>query len=290
MESRKAHLFNIDTIIKIKQMVWIIDKTKPSIPIIKVNTYDLNIYKSGIFHSHGNEITFNGVKYWLPNDIMSTLKVKVKNLDTKLSNIGISMQEFLNKELIENLEFSILEDNFEHLKDSPDDIYIICSKRDRIKYEKFIDKVREKLSEYGVKIKAFYHINETFYNQSSDNISYNKVKIVVQHLTGFKTNDNQFIDEEITSYDEIYLYDDSEKVIATGKAINDVLRTIYKKTKDEGVRLKIVDNMNAAKKIAKIVAITNNKLKKHISSKVEVLLESSKLIKSFESFIINIKK
>src|ERR1035437_10646669 len=113
---KKAHIFDLDTLIKIEQKVWVIDKTKPSIPITKIDVSDLNLYESAIFRSHDNEIHFNGHQYWLPNDMMEFLKVKVKNIESKMSNLGLSMQEFLNKELIENLEYKILKNNFEHLK------------------------------------------------------------------------------------------------------------------------------------------------------------------------------
>ena len=38
------------------------------------------------------------------------------------------MQEFLNKELIENLDYNINISNISHLKNTDDHIYIICSK------------------------------------------------------------------------------------------------------------------------------------------------------------------
>jgi hypothetical protein len=278
----KAHIFNIDTVIKVKQQVWVIDKTKPSIPLLKIETSDLSVYQSGIFRSHGNEIKFNGTTYWLPNELVEKLKVKVKNIESKMSNLGLSLQEFLNKDVIDNLEFSILVENIDHLKNSPDDIYIICSKKDRVKYEKFLKTLQEKLAEIGVQIKAFYHINERFYNQSDDDIAYNKIKLVVQHLIGLRTENKGFSAEEITKYEEVYFYDDSTKAIALGKSINKVIDVLVDNTKDEGVKLKVQDSIKS-KPIAHIVQVTSNKIMKFISNKVELKLEE-KLIKTYESF------
>lgn len=278
----KAHIFNIDTVIKIRQLVWVIDKTKPNIPLLKIDPSDLTIYQSGIFRSHDNEISFNGITYWLPNELVDKLKVKVKNLETKMSNLGLSLQEFLNKEVIDNLEFSILTDNISHLANSPDDIYIICSKKDRAKYEKFIGKLQEKLSELGIQIKAFYHINEKFYNQSDDDIAYNKIKLVIQHLVGLRTENNIFTSNEITQYDEVYFYDDSAKAIALGKSINKVMEKMYNDTPDEGIKLKLQDAV-VTKPIAHIIQVTSNKINKFISNKIQLKLEE-KLIKTYESF------
>ena len=278
----KAHIFNIDTVIKVKQLVWIIDKTKPNIPIMKIDPSDLSIYQSGIFRSHDNEISFNGVTYWLPNELVDKLKVKVKNLESKMSNLGLSLQEFLNKEVIDNLDFSILSDNVSHLANSPDDVYIICSKKDRVKYEKFLNKLQEKFAELGIQIKAFYHINEKFYNQSDDDIAYNKIKIIVQHLVGLKTENDSFTSEEITKYEEVYFYDDSAKSVSLGKSINKVLEKLYDSTEDEGSKLKVQDALNT-KPIAHIIQVTSNRLNKFIPTKIQLKLEE-KLIKTYESF------
>jgi hypothetical protein len=277
-----AHIFSLDTVIKIKQRIWLIDKTKPSIPIFKIDPTDLNLYESGIFRAQGNSMNFNGKEYWLPNDFMERLKIKVKNIESKMSNLGLSIQEFANKELIENLEYDILEGNFRHLKNSHDDIYIICPRRDRIKYEKFLDKLKEKLAEVGLKIKGFYHINEKFYNQSNDDIAFNKIKIVIQHLIGLKTKNDKFIDEEITKYPEIFFYDDSDKAITLGKTINNVFDNIYNKIEDEGIRLKIQEAVKT-KPIAHIIQVTTNKLLHQIDHIVELKLDK-RFIKTYESF------
>ncbi len=283
----KAHIFNIDTVIKIKQKVWVIDKNKPSIPLFKIDTSDLSIYQSGIFRSHGNEIKFNGITYWLPNELIETLKVKVKNLESKMSNLGLSLQEFLNKDVIDNLEFSVLEENIGHLVNSPDDIYIICSKKDKLKYEKFLQKLQEKLLEIGVQIKAFYHINENFYNQSDDDIAFNKIKLVVQHLIGLKTEDSAFTNEEIAYYKEVFFYDDSTKSIALGKSINSVFEMLFNNTVDNGAKLKIQSALKE-KPIAHIMQVTTNKFKKFIDNKVDINLDK-KLIKTYESFVNRLK-
>ena len=209
-----AHFFDIDTLIKIDNKVWIVDKTNPNIPIIKISTSDFNLIKNGVYKSQGNKVDYNGQSFWLPIDIFNKLKVKLKLNNGNLGNIGISMQEFLNKDIIDNIDFKINLDNISHLKNKTDDIYIICSKQNKKNYETVLNKLEEKLKEEGLKIKNFYYISETFYNQNDDDIRYNKIKLLLQHLVGYRTHINKFTDEEITKY---------------GLRKNEILPVVYKK-------------------------------------------------------------
>jgi hypothetical protein len=153
-----SHFFDIDTLIKINNKVWIVDKTNPNIPIIKISTSDFNLIKNGVYKSQGNKVDYNGQSFWLPTDIFNKLKVKLKLNNGNLGNIGISMQEFLNKDIIDNIDFKINLDNISHLKNKTDDIYIICSKQNKKNYETVLNKLEEKLKEEGLKIKNFYYI------------------------------------------------------------------------------------------------------------------------------------
>jgi hypothetical protein len=43
----KAHLFDLDTILVVDKMIWIIDKKSPNIPILKIKESDFNLIKKG---------------------------------------------------------------------------------------------------------------------------------------------------------------------------------------------------------------------------------------------------
>ena len=132
----KAHFFDIETILVMNSKVWIVDKSNPKVPIMKISKSDFNLIKSGIYKSQNNSIYFGGATYWIPEKLMNTLKVKCKNLKIDITKLIFSMQEYMNPEIIENLQ---------HLKNTTDEIYFICSKNTKNNYEKIIKKIEEKL-------------------------------------------------------------------------------------------------------------------------------------------------
>ena len=277
----KAHFFDLNTLVDIKQLCWIVDKTNPNIPIMKITKSDFNLIKSGIYKSQGNKVEFNGQTFWLPNEMFNRLKVKLKTNRISISNIGISMQEFLNSEIIKGIDFNLNLNNIIHLKNTNNDIYIICSRQTKKNYESIIDKLKEKLFEEGLKIKNFYFISETFYNSDNDDIKYNKIKLLIQHLVGYKTENNKFIDQEIERYDNIYFYDDELDTIKMSDEINVVLKFLLSKT-DDGLKSVIKEDIKEYRPSLFINQITDNNFNRSLSKKV--ILDYTSLIKTFEGF------
>jgi hypothetical protein len=74
-----------------------------------------------------------------------------------------------------------------------------------------INKIEDKLKDNGLVIKNYYFISETFYNRNEDNISHKKVRLLLQHLIGLKTDDNKFTSEEIEEYFEDYQEENTQK-------------------------------------------------------------------------------
>ena len=116
------------------------------------------------------------------------------------------MQEFMNSEVIKDIDYEINLDLFNGIKNTPDHIYFICSKNNKRNYELIIKKIEEKLHEIGLEVKDYYFISETFYNRNQDDITFKKVKLLIQHTVGFKTEGDKFIDEEIENYDDGDVY------------------------------------------------------------------------------------
>ena len=277
----KAHFFDIDVILSTNSQVWIIDKTIPNIPIMKMSKSDFNLIKRGIYKSQGNSINFGGHTYWLTTEMMETLKIKAKNHRADISNLAFSMQEFMNKELIENLEYTINMENILHLKNTDDHIYVICSRNNKTNYELMISKIEDKLKENGLFIKKFYYISETFYNRNSDDISHKKVRLLLQHLIGLKTEGDKFTDEELESYSEISYYDDEESAISLAKDSNNLLTVLLSNT-DKSTRDVIKESLKYEGKILVVNYLTGNKVNRYITTKVDV--QFGNLIKTFESF------
>ena len=276
-----AHFIELDIILKTESKPWIVDKLNPNIPIMKMDISEFNLFKSGVYKSQGNKISFNGKVFWLSNEFMNKLKVKSKKYKVDISNLGVSMQEFLNPEVIENIKFDIDISLFRPIINTNDDIYIICSKNTKSNFEKQISKLEEKLEEIGLKIKKYYYISETFYNKDDDEISYLKSKLILQHLLGLKTDGDKLSNEEVESYNQITFYDDNLKSIQMCRDINNILENLLLKTEKE-IKLLVKDKIKNYDNLLLIKEFTHNKANRF--KEYNVQLEYSNIIKRFENF------
>lgn len=277
----RAYFFDIDSILTVYNKVWIVDKSNPNIPLLRINQSDFNLIKSGVYKNQGNKINFAGNFYWVPTDLMNNIKIKCKNNKSDISKLAFSMQEFMNKELIENLEYTINIENVLHLKNTDDDIYVICSKNNRKNYELMISKIEDKLKENGLVINKFYYISETFYNRNSDDISHKKVRLLLQHLIGLKTEGDKFTDEKLEQYDEVSYYDDEETSTQLACDSNKLLMVLLERT-ESSLKDIIKDDLKSTPHNLFVNYITGNKVNKFSTTKV--LIQFSNLIKAFESF------
>jgi hypothetical protein len=271
-----AHFIDFDLILEAESKPWIIDKRNPNIPIIKIDKHDFNLFKSGIYKSQGNKISFNGNVFWLSNDFMNRLKVKSKQYKVDISNLAISMQEFLNKDLVENVPFELKLDLFNNIINTNDDIFIICSKNTKENFEKQVQKFESNLKEMGLIVKKYYFISETFYNKDLDDISYIKSKIILQHLLGLKTEVDKLTSDKIEEYNSITFYDDDLKSITMSKNINSILEKILIKT-DNNVKLNVKDILKNNEKILIVKEYTHNRSNKF--NEYQIGLEFSNVIK-----------
>jgi hypothetical protein len=277
----KSHFIDIDILIKNDSKPWIISKDNPNIPIMKIEPTDFKIFKSGIFRNQNNKIDFNGKTFWLSNDFMNKVKLSAKKYKADISNLAISLQEYLNKDVTDNISFEIDMSIFNSIINTNDDIYIICSKNTKKNYEKAINKLEDKMKEIGLQIKNFYYISETFFNRNDDDISHLKVKLILQHLIGLKTESDKITNEEITNYKQISFYDDNKSAIELAKRINNVLESLLVKT-DKEIKLKIKDEIKNGENVLVVKEYTHNKSKKFLETIVE--LEYSNVIKNFENY------
>jgi hypothetical protein len=276
-----AHFIDFDLILESESKPWIIDKRNPNIPIIKIDKHDFNLFKSGIYKSQGNKISFNGTIFWLSNDFMNRLKVKSKQYKVDISNLAISMQEFLNKDIVENIPFELKLDLFSNIINTNDDIFIICSKNTKENFEKQIQKFESNLKEMGLMVKKYYFISETFYNRDLDDISYVKSKIILQHLLGLKTEVDKLTNDKIDEYNSITLYEDDLKSITMSKNINSILEKMLIKT-DNNVKLSVKETLKNNEKILIIKEYTHNRSNRF--NEYQIGLEFSNVIKSYENF------
>lgn len=276
----KAHFFDIETILVMDSKVWIVDKTNPKVPIIKISRADFNLIKSGIYKSQNNSIYFGGSTYWVPEKLMNTLKIKCKNLKVDVTNLIFSMQEYMNPDVIESLDYDINIENLSHLKNTTDDIYFICSKNTKNNYEKIIKKIEEKLEKIGLLVKKYYFISDTFYNRDLDEVAHKKVRLLLQHLIGIKTDGDRFTEEELQKYDEVAFYEDDENTIGLAVDCNKLLQLIIDNS-ESSIKSKVKDLLKS-ETILYVNYVSPNKVKRFTTTKVKI--EYSNVIKTFERF------
>jgi hypothetical protein len=276
-----AHFIDLDIVLKIDSKPWIVDKSNPNIPILKLETSDFNLFKSGIYKSQGNKLNFNGKTFWLSNEFMNTLKVKSKKCKVDISNLGISLQEFLNPSVAEHLEFKLELSLFNNIINTNDDIYIICSKNKKEYFTKQIENLEEKLKERGLLVKKYYFISETFFNKNDDNLAYIKSKLILQHLIGLKTDGDILTSEAIDNYNQITFYDDNPKSISMTKDLNKLLESLLIKTQND-VKLIVKDKLKNDDNFLVIKECTHNNANRF--NEFQVQLEYSNIVRSFENF------
>ena len=277
-----AQFFDLNSLITMNSKVWIVNTRTPNKPLIRISKSEFNLLRKGVYKKDNINFDIDGQTYWLSEELFNKIKIKSKNNNVNISELSFSMQEFMNKDIIEIGDFTIHLENIRHLKNSQDDIYVICSKNSKRNYEKLIEKLEEKLFDFGLKIKNFYFVSETFYNRDRDDIVHKKVRLVIQHIIGLKTADTKFTEEEITKYDKVSLYDDDINTIKLAKGINDVLQFLVKNSDDE-VKEKVKEIIKQDECELIINHVTFNKVNPFIVTKVELNL--NKIVRTFENFI-----
>lgn len=276
-----AHFFDLNTLITINSKVWIVENTNPNTPLLRISKHEFNLIKKGVYKNFNIKIKLSGNDYWISEEIYNNLKVSCKNKKANIADLAFSMQEFMNPEIIEKGDYQIHIENIRHLKNTQDDIFIICSKNSKKAYEPIIEKLEDKIKELGLSIKKYFFISETFYNKDKAEIVNAKTKLLLQFLIGLKIEDNKFINEEVERYDGVTLYEDDANTVKMLMNANDTLHFLVNNTEEE---LKEQIRTTIKDKECEIIIkqVTFNKANIFIDSKVE--LQWRNIVRKFESF------
>jgi hypothetical protein len=279
--SNTAHFFDFNCLVEISQQAWIVDKSKPNIPLYKIPTSELKMIKSGIYQKKGNKMEFNGNTFYLSDELANKLKVIASKTRSNYSDFVISLQEFMNKSIVDEIDFKLNLTPLLDLRNKMDDIYIICSKQTQKTYDKIVNKILEESKESGLVIKRFYFLNENFLNQNDDDVKFKQMRLLLQHLIGYKTDMDKFVDVELEKYDTINFYDNNLDTMKVADSIVNLLEVVINNT-EKGLKDVIKEDLEDATPILFVYKITDNQFNSKLSKKVKVNLP--RLIKTFESF------
>jgi len=281
MNRKECNLINLESIINIEFNYWVINKRKPTIPIVKIKESDFTLISNGIYYSQNNKIEFNGKVFYLPKDLFDEIKVKLKQNLINENDLGISHQEFTNKEIIDLKDFNI---NIDYIKNKLSinniDNIIYCSNNTKNNYQDLIKKIIEKLRKENIYIKRVFFLNNNRLNQNDDINLLKKKKLISSLITNYKTDNLKFINKEFMNYSTINLFDTND-INQIEKTFNIFFNSIIEKT-DVGLKDVIIENIKNEKPLLNLFQITNNKANPLITKSIKV--EFFKIFKTFETF------
>lgn len=207
MNNKEIVFFDLDnTLWYIKSDIWVIDKNKPSVPILKISPIEFALIKSGIYTKDNILIEYNNEQFYISKDMIERIQRKKK---IRLFNIGISYREYFDEDLLNKKEVVLLLNNIKHLIGKNPEIGILTARSDRKKHAGLLNKLRLKLKEFGLEISKIYFVEDAVRTIGyQDKIVYDKNKILLEHLIGLGIEDNHFVPIKKDSYDKIYFYDD----------------------------------------------------------------------------------
>jgi len=286
MKTNKCHIYDLEnSLVNIERKIWIIEKSNPSEPILKLSESDFKLIESGIFRSQNNCIKFNGKTYFISDEMIKRLGKIAEEKRFNIENLGISLREYLDKEIIDTLKFNILKENISHLRNKTEDFYIISTRLIEDKYTKLTNKLSEELTKEGITVEKIYFINETFYNQDVDETLYKKAVILLQHLFGLKIKDHKFVAESTQRYNNVCYYDASTSAINYLKNINTTLDEVYNNTENESLRNVVKTILSKLKLKVELNLVTTNEVNMFNTTDVNIdLVIKESFIKKFHQF------
>ena len=287
------HLFDLDgTLWAIKNSAWVIKKDKPSKPILKLKSGEISSILSGVYINDEIDINYNGKKYWISEELFEKIKKMRPNI--KKEDLGISFYEFIDPKYYDSLKF--YKENIRHLIGIDNvDIGILSARFSNEKDKMLLVALKDELENVGINIDKFYYVGDHFLPNVNMNINVRKANILLEHLVGFHIEKDRFVPIKQDLYKEVHFYDDEPHNIFVANDIQDMLDGYLENTEDE-VHNRIINNITTNKPILYNNLITNNKLNRFKTTKVELtepvkfpIVKEMKIV-NFNTFINEKKK
>lgn len=289
--NKEIAFFDLDnTLWYIKSDVWVIDKNKPSIPLLKISPIEFALIKSGIYVKDDILVEYNGESYFISKDMMERIERKSKNI--KLGNIGISYSEFFDDSILNKKDVQFLLDNIKHLIGKDIEIGVLTARSDRKKHANLLNKLRLKLKEYGLEIDKIYFVSESIRSIGyQDKLVYDKNKVLLSHLVGLNIEDNHFVPIKKDSYNKVYFYDDVKSNFMNVNNLQDYFDFLVRNSDDECVEF-INNRLEKNELILVNNLVTNNEVNPFETTsitlkspiKYPIKFSDNKLTVKFENF------
>ncbi len=232
---REIAFFDLDnTLWYIKSDIWVIDKNKPDVPILKISPIEFALIKSGIYLKDDIPIDYNNEVFYISRDILERIQRKNKNI--RFANLGISYSEFFDENILNKKEVQLLLNNIKHLIGKDVEVGVLTARSDRKKHANLLNKLRIKLKEYGLEIDKIYFVAESIRSVGfQDKVVYDKNKILLEHLIGLTIENNHFVPIKKDVYDKVYFYDDLKSNFLTTNALQDYFDFLIRNSEEDCV-------------------------------------------------------
>lgn len=288
---KEIAFFDLDnTLWYIKSDIWVINKDKPSEPILKISQPEFALIKSGIYVKDDICIDYNNEKFFISKDMLERILRKSKNI--RLRDIGISYIEYFDENILDKKEVQLLLNNIKHLIGKNVEIGVLTARSDRRIHANLLNKLRLKLQEYGLEINKIYFVSESIrLSGNFDKVTYDKNKVLLEHLVGLTIKDNKFIPIKKESYNKIYFYDDVKNNIISTNEIQDFFDFLIRNSEEDVIEY--VNNRLENNELTLVTNLISNNEENPFETKTITLkppikypirVQDSKLTVKFENF------
>jgi len=253
------HILELDnTAITVDVEPWIIKKTKPNVPIIRLRPGQRKLLEAGTFRGDDNLISYSGKEYWLSNELYKELERKTKK-GVDLGLFGLSYAEFFDPDQVAEQanRVKICTDNIEHLKNTKDDVVIVSDRSNLELHSDLLEVVREKFGEYNIDIMNVYMLSKNNLKTDNEDVPYQKALLTIEKMVGYKIVDSKFTNVPVDQYNKVYIYDDSRKVFDELNTIQETFNKIYYNS-DENIKPVVLNKVLSVKPFVKIHQVTGN--------------------------------
>ena len=284
--NKVIHFFDLDnTLWTINSNAWIIMKDNPSKPIIILNKIELDDISNGVFKKEDNLIEYNGNQYWISDVMVDKIKKRFKNIELK--DLGISFIEYTNPDYYDKI--NIFLENIRHLIGNKNVEIGIISARYSVDNDKnILVALKDELNKYGLTINKFYYVSDSFKKRINDKINIDKMKVIMEHITGFHIKGDHFLPLKQDFYNEIHFYDDEIQNINIVNNIQWYLEEYIKNSEDELFH-NIMNKIDKFNPKVYTHLISNNNLNRFKTTTIEIKKPIKFSIKVDENFSSNFK-
>ena len=283
-------MFDLDGVLwRIDSNVWIIDKNDPSKPLLKLTNEEFSLIYGGFYIEEEIKITYNNQTYFLSKEIFDRIKKKKRAIIPE--RLGVSFVEFTDVKFIKKIDFIM--SNLKHLSNYKTHLGILTARHNQPIYGDYLNDFRNEIKRFQLELDYIYFVGDKFTYSTTDEKSKEKVKVLLQHLVGYKIQDGKFLPIKKDAFDNVHFYDDEMQNIFYANNVQETFEDILRKSGDEIHEIIMQKVKTKSLKLFNHL-VTGNDINKFRTTIVELkapkmypkVMESLKYLQTYENYKI----